>query len=75
MVAMKILRWMPCSGELIRIVAGASHSRGVDAAGLLEPARVLAPVAAAGFAVPLSHALPFFAVGENGAARVDGVLE
>lgn len=72
---MKILRWTPCSGELIRIVAGVSHSRGVYPAGFLKPARVLAPVAAAGFAVPLSYAFPFFAVGENGAARVDGVLE
>ena len=30
-----------------------------------------APVAAAGFAVPLSHAFPFFAVSENSAAGFD----
>jgi hypothetical protein len=52
-----------------------SHSRRVYSAGLLKPARVLAPIAATGFAVPLSYAFPFFAVGENGAARVDGALE
>ena len=64
--------------RLIRIITHVSSllsSRGVYPAGFLEPARVSAPVAAAGFAVPLSHALPLFAVGENGAARVDGVLE
>ena len=50
---------------------GASHPRGVDAPWLLEPAGVPAPVAAAGFAVPLGHAFPFFAVGENRAAGFD----
>ena len=34
-----------------------------------------APVAAAGFAEPLGHALPFFAVGVNGAAGVDFSLD
>jgi len=51
------------------------HRRGVDAAGFLEPARVSAPVAAAGFTVPRGHAFPFFAVGENGSAGLDGALE
>jgi hypothetical protein len=51
------------------------YRRGVDAAGFLEPARVPAPVAAAGFAVPFGHAFPFFAVGADGAARFDRALE
>ena len=62
-------------GRLIRIVTDVSPSRSVDAARLLEPARVRAPVAAAGFAVPLGHAFPLFSIGENGAAGVGGVLE
>jgi len=48
-----------------------SRSRGVDAAGPLEAARVSAPVAAAGVAVPFGHAFPLFAVGENRLAVLD----
>ena len=51
------------------------HRRGVDAARLFESARVSAPIAAAGFTVPLGHAFPFFAVGADGAAGFDGALE
>jgi len=47
---------------------------GVHAAGLFEPPRVTTPIAAAGFAIPLRHAFPLLAVGEYGAARIDGAL-
>ena len=43
----------------------------VDPAGFLEAARVAAPVAAAGVAIPLAHAFPFFAVSGDGLAKVD----
>src|ERR1044072_182833 len=49
----------------------AIRSRGIDATGFFESARVPAPVAAAGFAVPFGHAFPFFAVSENSAAGFD----
>jgi hypothetical protein len=49
--------------------------RGVDATRFLETARVAAPVATAALAIPLAHAFPFFAVGENGATEIDGALE
>src|SRR5688572_28521615 len=47
----------------------------IDAAEFFETARVRAPVASAGFAVPLGHAFPLFAIGLNNETRVDGVLE
>ena len=47
---------------------------GVDAAGFFESAGVAAPIATAGFAIPLRHAFPLLAVGEYGAARIDGAL-
>ena len=55
----------------IRIALRVLRPRRVNAAGHFEPARVFAPVAATGFAVPLGHAFPFFTVGENRAAGFD----
>ena len=57
------------------MTARVSRPSGVDSAGSLEAAGVAAPVAAAGFAVPLGHAFPFFTVGTNGLAGIDGALE
>ena len=57
-----------CCGEKLSLSS-------VHPAGFSEAARVATPVAAAGFAVPFGHAFPLFAIGEDGAARVDGVLE
>jgi hypothetical protein len=56
---------------LITIPVQASHLCRIHSARLLKPTRVPAPVAAAGFAVPLGHAFPFFAVSENSAAGFD----
>src|SRR5262245_11431800 len=60
---------------LRRISPAVSRPRRVDAAGLFEPPRVAAPIAAAVFAVPLGHAFPFFSVGKDSTADVNGVLE
>src|SRR5687768_17263523 len=49
--------------------------RRVDAAGFSETARVAAPVAAAGLAIPLGHAFPFFALGCDGFTGIDGALQ
>src|SRR6266545_1020347 len=68
--AMKILRSM-LQTFLIRIPVQASHLCRIHSARLLKPTRVSAPIAAAGFAVPLGHAFPFFAVSENGASGFD----
>src|SRR6476646_1190651 len=45
--------------------------RRIDAAGFFEAARVAAPVRSAGFAKPLAHSFPFFAVGDDGAVEFD----
>ena len=47
----------------------------VDAAGFLEPARVAAPVATAGITIPLAHAFPFFAIGDDGVTFTDKFLK
>lgn len=44
---------------------------GIDPAGFFKPARMAAPVAAAVITVPLTHAFPFFAVGDDGLAGGD----
>lgn len=44
-------------------------------AGYFEPAPFAAPVAAASFAVPLAHAFPFFAIGDDRLAFVDEFLQ
>ena len=68
----KFARFLDWSKALPGVSAASCR---IDAAGLFEPARVAAPIAAARVAVPLAHAFPFFAIGEDGAAGVDGVLE
>src|SRR5918994_1445862 len=47
----------------------------VYASGHFEPAPLAAPVAAASFAVPLAHAFPFFAIGDDRIAFVDKFLK
>src|SRR5688500_15759371 len=51
------------------------HPSRVYAAGHFEPAPLAAPVAAASFAVPLAHAFPFFAIGDDRIAFVDEFLQ
>jgi hypothetical protein len=51
------------------------HPSRVYAAGYFEPAPLAAPVAAASFAVPLAHAFPFFAIGDDRIAFVKEFLQ
>ena len=54
-----------------RLLFSPSAPRSIYPAGFLEPARVAAPVAAAGVTVPLAHAFPLLAVGGDGQAKGD----
>ena len=47
----------------------------IHAAGHFEPTPFATPVAAAGFAVPLAHAFPFFAIGDDGVTFIDKFLQ
>ena len=73
---LRLLNFSRCRSWLESICdyVAPSSPRSIYAAGFLEPARVAAPVAAAGVTIPLAHAFPFFAVGGNGQAGFDQPL-